>query len=314
MTHAVVGLAVGVALVETICSAIAAVLQHRAARGVADGTGVLGVRTIGRLIARPGWLVAIALMLAAGGLHVVALDLAPISIIQPIGIVAIPLTILIAARLSRHAPRAVTWLAVGLCMIGLAGFVLATATFATDSPLGFRRTHTIVITCGLTALAAVALVAASAHRTARTVAVLRAVAGAALYGLVSVLVRMLATFLTPMLATGHLHLMRPRLWILAGGIAVSAVLGSFWIQQAYAAGSAELVLAAVTVVDPLIGVSMGLYLLNEGTRMAPLDAAALIASSLVAMAGIALLSRYHAHDLAPAPRPMPTTPRSAALG
>ena len=67
--------------------------------------------------------------------------------------------------------------------------------------------------------------------------------------------------------------------------------GMALVQRAYASGSADLVVAALTVVDPLIAVSLGIGLLGQA-RSAPIWTFPVFAvAELVAIVGVVLMAR-----------------------
>jgi hypothetical protein len=72
-------------------------------------------------------------------------------------------------------------------------------------------------------------------------------------------------------------------------------LGGWFVQNAYASGPPDLVIAGLTVVDPMVAVSIGIIVLGEAAQAAdnPLIAIVFAASGAVAATGVWLLSRVH---------------------
>ncbi|OLT22279.1 hypothetical protein BJF78_07780 [Pseudonocardia sp. CNS-139] len=106
------GLAIALALLGAVCFAGAAVLQHGAV-AAADPTyddrpgKAISLRGLGEIARRPGWLAGLALAAGGSGLHAVALVLAPLSVVQPLGVLAVPIAVLLTAvRTSRARCRA----------------------------------------------------------------------------------------------------------------------------------------------------------------------------------------------------------------
>ena len=96
------GLANMLAMLGAVCFARAAVLQHRAVAAAAtapsdplDGHGRLSWAGLVAATRRPGWLVGLAM--AGGGtlLHAIALVLAPLAVVQPVGVLAVPIAVLL---------------------------------------------------------------------------------------------------------------------------------------------------------------------------------------------------------------------------
>ena len=49
------------------------------------------------------------------------------------------------------------------------------------------------------------------------------------------------------------------------GVVVAASLGGYFVQNAYSSGSADLVIAGLTVVDPIVAVGIGVIVLGEAS-------------------------------------------------
>ncbi|MGH3647550.1 MAG: hypothetical protein ACRDTM_10295, partial [Micromonosporaceae bacterium] len=82
------GLAIGLAVLGAVCFAVAAYLQHDA---VHRDRLALAVR-------RPRWLAGLGLIGLGATVHAVALGLAPLVVVQPIGVLALPLVAALHAR------------------------------------------------------------------------------------------------------------------------------------------------------------------------------------------------------------------------
>ena len=73
----------------------------------------------------------------------------------------------------------------------------------------------------------------------------------------------------------------------------AGLLGAWFVQNAYANGPPDLVVAGLTVIDPLVAVSIGVVLLNEAMN-APLPVMlGFIASGAMSVVGVFLLSKVH---------------------
>ena len=123
--------AVVCALAAAVLFAVAATRQHAEVAGLAVA-GPPGVRALARLLRSPGWWAGTAL--AAGGslLHVVALALAPLPVVQPLGVFSLVLTVLFGRR--RRDRRVGT--AVVLVVAGVTGFVALAATSGPAPAIG----------------------------------------------------------------------------------------------------------------------------------------------------------------------------------
>jgi hypothetical protein len=70
-------------------------------------------------------------------------------------------------------------------------------------------------------------------------------------------------------------------------------LGSWFVQNAYASGPPDLVIAGLTVIDPLVAVSIGIVILGEATGASLPVVIGFGLSALVAVIGVYLLSKVH---------------------
>ncbi|WP_199444156.1 glycosyltransferase [Umezawaea beigongshangensis] len=273
--------AVALAAVGAVCFALAARMQHHAVRST--GTPRPGV-----LLRHRGWLAGVVLLVVGSGLHAVALGLAPLTVVQPVGVLAIGVTALLGGRSGDLLPVVVTTAGVG-------GFVLFAAGSATSTPVEpDAELLAGLIVAGL--VAACGLLAALA-RGARTRALAFAAAGGVAYGYVSVLMRAVSQDFQQGRAGWHL--------VLSGaGIVVALAVGSWFVQHSYAAGPPHLAVACLTVVDPLVAVGIGAGLLGEASRTSGWTAAAELACAAAAVAGVVALAR----------RQHGTTPVVAATG
>ena len=132
-TFAGPGLAITFALLGAVCFAGAAVLQHGAVAAGSDphsdgrpgkAISLRGLREIAR---RPGWLAGLALAAGGSALHAVALVLAPLSVVQPLGVLAVPIAVLLTALRTRRRPVPGVIVGVLLSIAGVGVFVATAA-------------------------------------------------------------------------------------------------------------------------------------------------------------------------------------------
>ena len=254
------------------------------ARGLPEGAAPRGaVASALALLHSPVWLLGGALMLAGIALNVTALAHAPLSVVQPLGAVAVAVTTVLHARTGGVRVDARTWAAVAACMAGSVGFVLVTmqATKEAAVPTPQQEGRTVLL-AWIVVVAAVVAAFALRRRPSAIVPVLSA---GVLYGFVAVCVRLIAA---PVLA-GRM----PSLATLAV-LVTAALLGVHFVQSAYRHGPPDLVVAGLTVVDPMVGVLVGVLVLDELRPHLPLWVPlALVAAGVVATVGIAQLARNH---------------------
>lgn len=276
--------------------AFAASEQHAVVRTTVDGrSSVLGPRRVLALLRSRAWLGGIGLGGVGSVLHIGAVALAPISIVQPIGVLAVPLGVLIQSRRTQTpVPRRVLG-AVALTVAGVVCFVVVTA-------LGAHSTNEVrTQDIGLTTLGVLGVAIGVALLGSRGPAWLRcitcAAAGAVLYGLTSALVRAIV-----LLVNAGRGWEGP-LWIIGGGALACLFIGGWLIQQAFAHGPAEVILGALTVIDPIVAVVFGIVFLGEGDRNTMTSSIVMAVAGIVAAVGVVLLARHHP-DAKNAPRPI----------
>jgi hypothetical protein len=73
----------------------------------------------------------------------------------------------------------------------------------------------------------------------------------------------------------------------------AGLLGAWFVQNAYASGPPDLVVAGLTVIDPLVAVSIGVVLLNEAMNAPWPVMLGFIASGAMSVVGVFLLSKVH---------------------
>lgn len=278
--------AIALAVVAAACFAVAATLQHDAVDDVSTDGRRLGLSAFRSLVSRPGWLLGLAAAGAGSGLHAVALVLSPLSVVQPIGVLAVPIAVLLTARRTRERPGQGVLVGVALSVAGVAAFV----SIAANSTSSTRVPDFATLIAGGISLALVlvlVLVAAFTRGWRRCVAYVTA--GAVAFGLVSALVRALSLQIT----TGLVAWTDPRLLGTAAGIGLALLVGGWLIQQGFASGPPEVVIACLTVVDPIVAVLLGIVLLGEGPATSGTAAVVLLGCAAAAAAGVVSLARYH---------------------
>jgi drug/metabolite transporter (DMT)-like permease len=286
------GLAIVLALLGAVCFAGAAVLQHGAVsagsrRDEDDRPGrVLSLRGLREITRRPGWLAGLALAGGGSTLHATALVLAPLSVVQPLGVLAVPIAVLITAMRTDRRPAPGVVVGALLSIAGVAVFVGAAAGTAVSSPPPDQAT---LIASLVVAGVVLALAALGFARSGWIRCVACATAGAAAFGLVSALVRAVSQSVV----AGDVGLLELPVLAAVAGIAAAVLVGGWLVQQAFASGPPEVVIACLTVVDPIVAVLLGAVLLGEGAAT-PADTWLLLAGAAVtATAGVVALARHH---------------------
>lgn len=82
-------------------------------------------------------------------------------------------------------------------------------------------------------------------------------------------------------------------WLPAVGI-VAALLGGAWaVQQAHAAGAPAVVVGCLTVIDPLVAVTLGSTMLGEGVAGSAVTVSGLAGLAVLALSAAVFLARHH---------------------
>lgn len=280
--------AIILAAVGAVLFGLAAVRQHEAVTAEVEPTH-MGARerivSALRLLRRPAWLLGAAQAGLGGALHIVALILAPITLVQPIGVLAVPVTVLATALRRGRPPHRRPVFGASLSVVGVATltvFLLGAAHGSMTSPSWVTLAVTVV------AIVAAGLVLTLTGGRGRPLfrCVSFAVTAAVLFGLNSILIRVLGHVGSKPSWTAHL----PLLLTAAIGLAVALPLGVWAMQTAYLSGSPQVVICCLTLMDPVTAVIGGRLLLHDGGPITGWILVGAVLCALVAAAGVVLLS------------------------
>ena len=309
MTYGSSVLAVALAAVGALFFGLASVRQHGAVRATAaPARASLWEQLVAglRLVRQPSWLIGGVQAGLGGALHVVALALAPITLVQPVGVLAVPVTVVVTALARRRRPARTQVVGTLLSVAGVAALtvvlLLPVAQPATLPPWTTLATGAGVVLVGG---GAVALLLGRAWAPPLLRCVSRAVVAAALFGLNSVLIRTLGEVIatSPADPTGLVVTS-------VVGLAVALPVGVWAMQSAYLFGSPQVVICCLTLVDPLTAVVGGRVLLQDGAAVTGPTLVTALACALVAAAGVVLLARDYPVEPAAELVPVPAATRS----
>ena len=283
------------ALLGALLLAVGAQDQNRGVRGAASAGGGatdagFSPRQLLALVRQPRWLLGSALLGLAIGLQLVGLLLAPLPVVQPLGALSLVATALVGARMNRTAVTPAAARAIGLCVVGIT-LVVLTASFTTSSsPDSVDRVVPVLVL-----LAVVLVVIGGGFLTLRKrlPAVAFAIAGGVCFGFVATLMKIVLDRCTTAVQHGSLPDPTSPFTTLVGmGALVSGLLGIYLVQTAYSTGSADLVVASLTVVDPIVAVTIGVVLLGEAARAPWWVPVVFIAAGAIAVVGVFRLARH----------------------
>ena len=245
--------------------------------------GSLSFKQLFSLLVKPKWLSGTAFMALGIGLQLAALSLAPLIVVQPVGAIALVITSLLNARVTKTKLNRGTIIAISLCTLGIAAFVAMASGVANETVLNDDRLREVLGVLG----AILVIFTVLFFTLGRQAKALTYVVGAGvLYGFVATLAKVV---IQRIYQTQFEWLTVFCLIALIGAVS----LGSWFVQNAYSSGPPDLVIAGLTVIDPLVAVSIGIVILGEATSASLPVILGFGLSAIVAVIGVILLSKVH---------------------
>lgn len=282
-----VWLAVFLAVLGAFFLAIGAQRQGSAVK--AD-TGGLALSSNGflRLLRNPRWMFGLLLLALGMAANAVALVSAPLTVVQPIGAIALVITTVVNAKDQGLSINRATVVAITACVTGSALFVLLAVTVTQENHhVSGEDELTIVLLLALAVGLFGTLAVLFKHRMSAFIYILGA---GVLFGFVAVLTRIIGKHL---LDPNGLFLLNVQ-WYTLIAIAAAGGLGSWFVQSAYSSGPPDLVIAGLTVIDPMVGIAIGIIILGElRPDVHTVMAIAMAAAAVLAIVGVIALSRHH---------------------
>lgn len=282
-------LAIGLAVLSAFFLAFGAQRQGTAVRSDTGGRA-LGPGGLARLLRNPRWLFGLLLLGIGTALNVAALTLASLTIVQPLGAIALVITTIVNSRDQGIRINRGIIVAIAACVSGSVLFVLLAVTVTRENrAIDAEQEQSVVLLLGVAVVLLGTLAVLGRRRLSAFVYILGA---GVLFGFVAVLTKIVASHL--LASNGRLLLDVPPLTLTA--LVVAAALGSWFVQNAYATGPPDLVIAGLTVIDPIVGIAVGISILDElQPQVSMLTAFFMGVAALVAIIGVITLSRHHPH-------------------
>ena len=240
------------ALLTALFNGLASVLQ-RIAASTAPAAKALHLSLLSYLFRRKVWLAGIGMVVLASVCQAIALATGPVALVQPIFIIELPFTLLVASRLAhRRLPRQ-TWLAVGLVTVALGGGLAAAAPSGGGTSASLKVWALTLIVTGVFQ-AVVITVGVRTRGNARAAAF--GLAAACGYALTATLLKSAVAALDVSVAAFFSS------WELYG-TAIAGVGALFLLQNALQAGSLVAVQPPLTLGDALISACYGVTVFGE---------------------------------------------------
>ena len=284
------GLLLGIplALAGAVFMSLGAQYQHRGVTkveklsGAAATTG-LSLRQVGSLLARPSWVIGTLMLGLAILCQLSALWVAPLIVVQPLGAMALVITTLLNARVSGHTPTRRSLIAITACVGGIFLFVIFAAIYAVVRPVTNEQLYMILI---ILFLVTVILLGCWLLLRNRMRALFYVTAAGILYGFVATLAKVVMR----RIQEGQFDFLTI---LCIFFLIVAAVAGAYFVQTAYSSGPPDLVIAGLTVVDPLVAVLIGMLVLGEAAHAPSWAQIVFLAAGAIAVWGVIGLARYH---------------------
>ncbi len=282
-------LAITIVVLSSFLFASGSTVQHLAVDGTVDAESEnrsMNLRQVFSLLKNKVWLGGLSMIVVGATMHIFGLAMAPVTVVQPVGILAVPWSVLLAAKIHHFRPTRVIWGAVALTIVGVASFTYFSASTAAKETV--LEPMPIVVAALVVFSVAGVLGYLGMHGTAARRCLMWASGGAFIYGLSSAMVK--STF--EMLGR-HEFWTQPLFYIVLFFLACSYLFGAWMIQQGYANGPAEIVVGSMTTTDPIVAVTFGIIVLGEGALLTVGDGIGMAISGAVAISGVVMLSKYH---------------------
>jgi drug/metabolite transporter (DMT)-like permease len=291
------------ALLTALCNGTASVLQRMAA-ATAPANRALHLSLFSYLIRRKVWLAGIGMVILAAVFQAIALATGPIALVQPIFIIELPFTLLVASKvIGRKLPR-LTWWAVGLVTVGLgAGLAIAAPSGGTTEVSARVWITALIVTGAFEAVVITFGVRAKGNVRAAAFGLAAACGYSLTAALMKSAVAALSVSVVAFFESWELY-----------ATAVAGVGALFLLQNALQAGSLVAVQPPLTLGDALISVSFGVTVFNENVR----TGGWLLVGELVALIAVAIgciqlsrsLADVHKHEPGSAAASPPVPPEA----
>ncbi|WP_430592841.1 DMT family transporter [Humidisolicoccus flavus] len=280
-------LGIPIALVGAVFLSLGAQFQHRGVDGVqgsAVKTGAsLGLKNLLQLLRRPSWVIGTIMLGLAVVFQLTSLSFAPLIVVQPLGAVALVITAVVNSRVAKIKLDSASVKSIAYCLFGIGVFVTVAAMYAVERPIRDNQLGTVL---ALLVVAGVGLAVAWFFFRTRANAVFYVAAAGGLYGFVVTLAKVVLNRIT----SGNFEWLTV-LCIVA--LIATALLGGYFVQLAYASGPPDLVIAGLTVIDPLVAVLIGVTVLGEAAQTPPWALIVFAGAGALAIFGVFQIAKHH---------------------
>ncbi|MGH3444291.1 MAG: DMT family transporter [Nocardioidaceae bacterium] len=296
-----IAVAIVAALASASSNSLAAYFQQGADKRLDTGESV-PLRKIPVLLREPRWLLGQAFDVSAFLCQAVALAFGTLVFVEPMLVLSLPITVVVRSWSARRRPPG---------RLGVIGSVLALVGISVflgvgrPAPGGASISNGEAVELAIAVAVVLGAVLSWARASSGNVrAVAFALGAGTVYGVTAGLTKVVTGELQHggvLDALGH--------WPLYAGIA-AGVTGVFLTQNALKPGALAAPVAAITLVDPLVAIGIGLVWLGESVTTSAWAVALEVLAVLVMIAGVVILA--HQPEAASAPTGEESTPAGAA--
>ncbi|MCX4514814.1 MULTISPECIES: DMT family transporter [Streptomyces] len=267
------------ALLSAFSNALAVVLQRQEALAVPSSTG-FRPGLILDLLRRPLWLAGIVAVIAAGVCQALALNTGPLTIVQPLFVLELPLALIVASILMRRHLPAMGWVAVSFVVVGLGVALGAAAPTGNRTQVPMDRwLPVLVVGAGaIVVLSGVAL----RRPEGRARAALLGTATAISYALTAALMKSATHILADYGAAAFFTAWQTYAFAVTGGTAL------FLLENALQAGPLVASQPAITLGDATLSLVLGITLYEETVRSGWWLAPQILGLALIAVGAVTL--------------------------
>jgi drug/metabolite transporter (DMT)-like permease len=262
---------------------LASAIQQRATKEVPT-TGTLNPRLLLELVRHPGWVLGIGTVIVGLSLQLVALAYGPLVLVQPLLVTGVLFGAVFSALLAhRRVDRLIVLGSLG-AVAGLSAFLVLAQPTGGSTQLEQDGWGLLPLALVLGISVLVCLAVASRYEGSVRVAALAAATGV-FYGLTAGLMKVV----TGQLRSGDFTeiFSHPVLYV----VCVVGPLGFLLSQNTFQQGTLIApALAIITIVDPLVGVAIGVCWLGEEVTTSPAVLAGELIAALVIIGSVALLA------------------------
>lgn len=280
-------IAILLAVVAAVSMAFGAQFQNDAVvSGQVNKTkrrGSLSVKQLFSLLLHPRWLSGTGFLGLGIVLQLAALSLAPLIVVQPIGAIALVIASVLNAKVTKTKLNRPTIIAIAICTLGIGLFVATASSVAAETELTDDRLREVL---GVLMVILAIFGVLFGFFGKRGKALTYVVGAGVLYGFVATL----AKVVIQRIYQNQFELLTLLCLVALIG---AVLLGGWFVQNAYSSGPPDLVIAGLTVIDPLVAVSIAIVILGEAQAASAVEMVGFALSAVIAVIGVVLMSRVH---------------------